>query len=172
MKPIYEERLKNPADSCTPLTHNNHGPPTRTRKKRQRNIIWHNPPYNQNIRTNIGYTFRKLISKHFPKTHRFHSIFNKNNLKISYSCTENMAFISNKNNKKILHTKTSIPAPKSCNCRIKEDYPLKYNCLTTNVGYNAKVTTNEDTTGKNYTGVTEGTFKKRFTQHKLYIYIT
>ena len=29
------------------------------------------------------------------------------------------------------------------------------------------MTTNEDTTGKNYIGVTEGTFKQRFTQHKL-----
>ena len=106
MKPIYENALK----SCGlthPLTHNNHGPPTRTRKNRQGNIIWDNPPYNKNIHTNIGYTFRKLISKHFPKTHRFHSIFNKNNLKICYSCTENMASIINKHNKKILCTKTS-----------------------------------------------------------------
>ena len=165
-KPIYENALKSCGLTHT-LTYNNQGPPTRTRKNRQRNIIWYNPPYNQNIRTNIGYTFRKLISKHFPKTHRFHSIFNKNNLKISYSCTENMASIINKHNKKILNTKTPTPALKPCNCRIKEDCPLNNNCLTTNIVYNAKVTTNEDTTGKNYIGVTEGTFKQRFTQHKL-----
>ena len=85
-KPIYENALKSSGLTHT-LTYNNQGPPTRTMKNRQRNIIWYNPPYNQNIRTNIGYTFRKLISKHFPKTHRFHSIFNKNNLRISYSCT-------------------------------------------------------------------------------------
>ena len=78
-----------------------------------------------------------------------------------------MASIINKHNKKILNTKTSTPSQKSCNCRIKEDCPLNNNCLTTNILYNAKVTTNEDGTGENYIGVTEGTFKQRFAQHKL-----
>ena len=166
IKPTYEDALK----SCgfnQPLTYSNHDPAASIRKNRQRNIIWYNPPYNKNIRTNIGYIFRKLINKHFPKTHRFHSIFNKNNLKISYSCTENMASIISKHNKKILNTKPPITTSKSCNCRIKDDCPLNNNCLTTNIVYNAKVTTNEDATGKNYIGSTEGTFKQRFTQHKL-----
>ena len=47
-----------------------------------------------------------------------------------------------------------------------KECPLNNNCLTTSVIYNAHVTTNEDTTGKDYIGLTEGTFKKRFTQHK------
>ena len=166
IKPTYEDALK----SCgfnQPLTYSSHDPAASRRKNRQRNIIWYNPPYNKNIRTNIGYIFRKLINKHFPKTHRFHSIFNKNNLKISYSCTENMASIISKHNKKILNTKPPITTSTSCNCRIKDDCPLNNNCLTTNIVYNAKVTTNEDATGKNYIGATEGTFKQRFTQHKL-----
>ena len=33
--------------------------------------------------------------------------------------------------------------------------------------YNANVITESDTTGKNYIGLTEGTFKQRYTQHKL-----
>ena len=33
--------------------------------------------------------------------------------------------------------------------------------------YNANVTTESDTAGKNYIGLTEGTFKQRYTQHKL-----
>ena len=37
-------------------------------------------------------------------------------------------------------------------------------CLTSNVIYNAQVTTNNAT--KNYIGLTEGTFKQRFSQHK------
>ena len=40
-------------------------------------------------------------------------------------------------------------------------------CLTQSVVYNANVTTESDTTGKNYIGLTEGTFKQRYTQHKL-----
>ena len=35
------------------------------------------------------------------------------------------------------------------------------------VVYNANVITESDTTGKNYIGLTEGTFKQRYTQHKL-----
>ena len=49
----------------------------------------------------------------------------------------------------------------------KEQCPLNNNCLSTSLVYNAHVTTNEDSTGKNYIGLTEGTFKQRYTQHKL-----
>ena len=36
------------------------------RNNRKRNIIWFNPPYNNNIATNIGRYFLNLIKKHFP----------------------------------------------------------------------------------------------------------
>ena len=39
----------------------------RKRKNRRRNITWFNPPYSQNVSTNIGRRFRTLISKHFPR---------------------------------------------------------------------------------------------------------
>ena len=56
---------------------------------------------------------------------------------------------------------------KNCNCRKKKDCPLKNNCLTSSVIYNANVTTESDAAGMNYIGLTEGTFKQRYTQHKL-----
>ena len=31
-----------------------------------------------NMKTNIGKVFFKLLRKHFPKTHKFYKIFNKN----------------------------------------------------------------------------------------------
>ena len=46
----------------------------------------------------------------------------------------------------------------------KDQCPIDNNCLTSSVIYNAQVTT--DDTTKNYIGLTEGTFKQRFTQHK------
>ena len=49
----------------------------------------------------------------------------------------------------------------------KNDCPLKNNCLTSSVVYSANVTTESDAIGKNYIGLTEGTFKQRYTQHKL-----
>ena len=48
-----------------------------------------------------------------------------------------------------------------------ESPTTKLSCLTSSVVYNANVTTENDTTGKNYIGLTEGTFKQRYTQHKL-----
>ncbi|KXJ26852.1 Nose resistant to fluoxetine protein 6 [Exaiptasia diaphana] len=51
-----------------------------------------------------------------------------------------------------------------CNCRNKDQCPLDNKCLTTSVIYNAQVTTSNTT--KNYIGLTEGTFKQRFSQHK------
>ena len=58
-------------------------------KVRQRKIIQFSPPYIVNVETNIGKTFLKLIDKHFPKTNKCHKIFNRNNVKVSYSCLSN-----------------------------------------------------------------------------------
>ena len=116
----------------------------------------------------FGREFLNLVSKHFPKNHRHNKIFNKNNIKFSYSCTDNLQTIIKKQNRKILETsKTPSTENNHCNCREKNDCPLKKNCLTSSVVYNANVTTEKDTTGKNYIGLTEGTFKQRYTQHKL-----
>ena len=171
-KPIYEHALRS-SGYDQPLTYsdnnnnsNNRPAATRTKKNRKRNIIWYNPPYNKNVQTNIGQTFLKLINKHFPKNQKFHKIFNKNNLKLSYSCTENMETIISKHNKKVTNESPTTTPDNTCNCRKKQECPLNNNCLTTSVIYNAHVTTNEDTAGKDYIGLTEGTFKKRFTQHK------
>ena len=42
------------------------------KKQRKRNIIWFNPPYSKNVKTNIGKLFLNLIKKHFPPYHKFH----------------------------------------------------------------------------------------------------
>ena len=80
---------------------------------------------------------------------------------------ENIASIINKHNKKIINNSPTSTSQNGCNCRKKEQCPLDNNCLSTSVIYNAQVITDEDTTGKNYIGLTEGTFKQRYTQHKL-----
>ena len=55
---------------------------------RKRNIIWLNLSFSKSISTKIGHYFLNLLDKHFPKSHKFHRIFNKNNVKVSYSCTK------------------------------------------------------------------------------------
>ena len=36
-------------------------------RNRARNIIWFNPPYSQNVKTNIGKTFLKLVKSIFQE---------------------------------------------------------------------------------------------------------
>ena len=115
-----------------------------------------------NVHTNIERAeFLNLVSKHFPKNHWYNKIFNKNNIKASYSCTDNQQIIMKKHNRKILETSKTPSMENNCNCRKKNDCPLKNNCLTSSVVYNAKITTESDTTRRNYIGLTEETFKQR-----------
>ena len=41
-------------------------------RNRARNVIWLNPPYSQNIKTNIGKTFLKLVKKRSPRSHKLY----------------------------------------------------------------------------------------------------
>ena len=61
-------------------------------KKRQLKIIWLNPPFSKIMKTNIGKKFFKLIKSHFPK-HKMLKTFNKNTIKLSYSCCRNMGSV-------------------------------------------------------------------------------
>ena len=130
---------------------------------RRRKIIWFNPSYNQNVSTNIAKIFLKLVDKHFPRTHRLHKIFNRNTIKVSYSCMSNVQqlikkhnFIQNKKNKTAL----------SCNCGDKNGCPLNRNFRTENVIYKCtSLATNNFK--KVYLGVTEWKFKKnRYYNHQ------
>ena len=79
-------------------------------------VIWFNPPFSANVKTNIGKIFLALVKKHFPTQHKFYKIFNKNTLKISYSCMPNMASLIKGHNSKILRKLDNI-AERLCNCR-------------------------------------------------------
>ena len=80
-KPNYESALKRSGHE-EKLTYTERKKPAdhtaqNSRKNRQRNVIWFNPPYSMNVQTNIGREFLNLVSKHFPKNHRYSKIFNK-----------------------------------------------------------------------------------------------
>ena len=82
---------------------------------------------------------------------------------------ENMGSTIHKNNKKVLSNNNNHNNNESlCNCRSKEQCPLNNNCLSSSIIYNAQITTTDNKTPpKNYIGLTEGTFKQRFNQHKV-----
>ena len=48
------------------------------KKKRRRNIIWFNPPFNGNVKTSIGRAFINLLDKCFPTGNKLRKIFNRN----------------------------------------------------------------------------------------------
>lgn len=132
---------------------------------RKRKIIWFNPPYSTNVSTNVGKYFLNLISKHFPKDHIYNKIFNKNNLKVSYSCMPNMKSVINSHNKNIINS-SNEPSSK-CNCVDKSKCPLNNECLTKNIVYKATVTTDlANYNEKSYIGICEGPFKLRYANHK------
>ena len=102
------------------------------------------------------------IDKHFPRSHVLHKIFNRNNVKVSYSCMSNMAKIIKSHNEKILgKVDASSASDKQCNCRKKDLCPLDGACLTNNVVYKATVTT-APIDARVYTGMTDHSFKTRF----------
>ena len=76
---------------------------TNERRSRKRNITWFNPPFSKNVSTNIAKYFLDLIDKHFHATHKSRKLFNRNNLKVSYSCMSNIKSIVNSHNKSINH---------------------------------------------------------------------
>ena len=135
-------------------------------KNRKRNIIWFNPPYSKSLKTNIGKYFFRLLNKHFPPGHKLYKIFNKNTLKLSYSCMPNLNAKIDGHNKKILEN-TPPPKAKLCNCLKKENCPMRGACLTENVLYYARISCDDETCKpKLYKGICETTFKKRYANHK------
>ena len=87
-------------------------------RKRKRKVTYFNPPYSANVKTNIGKEFLKLIQKHFNPDHNYHSLFNRSNLKVSYSCMPNIKKIIQSHNSKVLNQKE--PEAETCNCRKKK----------------------------------------------------
>ena len=53
------------------------------KEKPKRKIIWINPPFFMNVKTNVGKTFLKLLQRHFTKRLPMHKIFNRNKVKIN-----------------------------------------------------------------------------------------
>ena len=160
VKGDYESALKN-SGFGTQLKYSTAEKRPRNRK---RNIIWFNPPFNSTLTTNLGKQFLALITKHFPQHHKFSKIFNRNTVKLSYSCSPNMKSVISGHNKSLLNSNKSPPA-KPCNCRNKETCPLQGECQQKALIYKATVTTGSEK--YEYIGCSESEFKTRFNNHQM-----
>ena len=130
------------------------------KRRRTRKIIYFNPPFCNSVRTKIGKQFFNLISMHFPRGSKLAKIFNKNTIKLSYSCLPNMKNIINSHNRKILKKKNSLT--KYCNCREKFKCPFNGECLSKGI-YKATIYCKNGY--KEYIGSTGVSFKSRYNQH-------
>ena len=102
-----------------------------------RNINWFNPPFNKNVSSNVAKRFLNLLDNYFPKSSKLHAIFNRNTVKVSYSCTQNMSSTIKSQNKKVM--KKDVKKSKSCNCRVKSKCPLNGQCQVTDIIYKCTV---------------------------------
>ena len=144
------------------LSHDN-----QEKKQRKRNIIWFNPPYSKDITTNIGKEFFKLLNRHFPVGSILHKIFNKNTVKLSYSCMENIKTIISSHNKRVLASNpVTNNDERTCNFpkKSKESCPLNGHYLAKNIVYKATVTP-QSSPPKQYIGLASTTFKQRLGNH-------
>ena len=142
-------------------------------KNRTRNKIWFTPPYNKQVRTNVGRLFIEIIKKHFPKGNKLHPILNINSIKLGYCCTDNLGKIIKNHNSHIINlgkkeNNTNIDRnERNCNCRIPGKCMLQNECLTKNIVYKATISTVENPKEeKIYFGITKSEFKIRLANHK------
>ena len=111
---------------------------------------------------NVAKTFLRLTNKHFPRSNKLNKIFNRNTVKVSYSCSENMTNIIKGHNNKLTNTK--VQQQLACNCRVKSDCPLNGDCLKESIVYKCTACTIQQLK-KVYLGLTEGEFKTRYYKH-------
>ena len=134
-------------------------------RNRKQNITWFNPPYSKNMETNVGKCFLSLIDMHFPKSNPLHKIFNRNTLKLSYSCMGNIKTIISNHNKAVISksTRTYNQTKKSYNSRKPNKCPMDGNCNVESIIYHAEVTT--ETAKEKYIGLFDTAFKLRYRNH-------
>ena len=130
-------------------------------------LTWYNPPFDMRVRTNLGKKFLRIVCECFPRGHALRPIFNRNTLKLSYSCMPNVKSTIDAHNKRLLKQTNSgeaISDARLCNCRRKEDCPLENQCLTKGIVYQAIVTTEQGS--ECYVGLTDTDLKSRFANHQ------
>ena len=136
------------------------------KRQRKRNVLWFNPPWNDNVKTNVAQRFLELMDTFIHRDHPFRHLFNRNTVKVSYCTMRNMKAIIKSHNAKVLAPPPPPEPPKMCSCpkAKKAECPLSGQCLTKNVVYKATVST-QGKPDMHYYGLASTTFKERYRGH-------
>lgn len=165
-KAVYQEALNKSGYNYNLSYNEPRNEKQQSRKNRPRNILWYNPPFSKNVKTNVGKCFLSLIDQHFPKSHPLQKIFNRNTLKLSYSCMPNVKTIISNHNKAQINKSDPIndtTDDSNCNCRNSSTCPMDGKCNDQNMIYQAEVTT--PSSRETYIGLCDTTFKLRYRNH-------
>ena len=77
---------------------------------------------------------------HFPPGHKFSALFNRNTIKVSYSCMPNIKAEIHKHNINTLEkAQRKHPDTQLCNCTNKKQCPLNRQCLTESIVYQPNI---------------------------------
>ena len=136
-KPLYEKALKSSGFNKNLKCESIHTKPSQNRKRK---VVWFNPLYNAEVKTNIGKVFLKLVRKHFHNRHHYKKIFYTNTIKLIYSRTPNVKNLIKQQNSSIVKSGTNTNK-KDCNSRNKDSSPLDGKCLVECIVYDATVST-------------------------------
>ena len=171
--PLYQEALSKSGYTHILCFEN---PQVNTKKRiRRKGITWFHPPFSQNVKTDIGHKFLKILDSSFPTGHTLRKTLNRNTVKVSYRTMPNMKQVISKHNSKVL--KEVRPAKPEeggtgCSCQLvkrtknKDDCLLGGECKRSNVIYQATVTSNNTGDTDTYTGLTSNSWKIRYGNHK------
>ena len=163
--PPYQDALNKSGYDHTlkydPTPNNN----TNKKRTRSRKITWFNPPWSENVSSNVGANFFKKLDACFPTCHPLHKIMNRNSIKLSYRCMPNMGQVISRHNHKVANDEVQ-QTPPGCNCRGgPAGCPLNGACQTRSLVYEATITREDNHHQETYTGLTERTFKLRLGEH-------
>ena len=105
-----------------------------------------------------------MVTRHFPKGHPLHKIFNRHSLKVSYSTTRNIRKHISKHNNTVISKSKPEKEKKLCNCRAPANCPSSGEYQVGPLVYQANVRTS--ISNKSYIGSMGRTLKERYSTHK------
>ena len=133
--------------------------------KRSRQVIWYNPPFNLYCANKVGKEFRDICQKHFGNGGILGKLFNKNKLKLSYSCMGSLDSKISAHNRKVLEKTKTVSV--GCNCQKKSTCPMVGQCNWSDIIYEAEVCLDNQSRGEGmiYVGQASGSWKLRYHNH-------
>lgn len=112
----------------------------------------------------MGRTFLRLVHKRFSHILLLRNLFNKNDVKVTYSCTKNLDKYFALHNNLIYNTylnyRNRSPDNQACNCRNCDLCSMNGKCMCKGIIYKASIIHNDQT--KSFFGL-----ERAFCHHKM-----